>query len=98
MGRGGNFRCGFFFSDLGARCCPHETWIDQILGLKNKSGMTIPVAFFPYRHNLVDGDVADVVLVILELHYGIFDLDDFAAQAGRAGADNVNFLVNQFGK
>ena len=54
---------------------------DKILGFEYKPGVPIFVALFPYRDDLIDGDVADVLFVVLQLQYMVIDFDDFATQA-----------------
>jgi hypothetical protein len=60
--------------------------------------MSILIASFPDCRNLIDCDVADVVVVVFQMKNVAVDLNDFSAQAGRSCADDVHFFVDQFGK
>lgn len=79
---------------------PASGWLFQQcahLRLEYEAGMAILVAFFPNRDDLVDRNIADVVIFVLELKDAFFNPDYFAAEARRASANNVNLSIDHFG-
>jgi hypothetical protein len=68
------------------------------LTLEDKSGVSILIALFPDGDNLINGDVADIIVVVAKLKDFAIDLHDLSAKAGSAGAHHVDFFVDQFGK
>lgn len=59
--------------------------------------MAILVALFPNGRDLVDGDVADVSVVVLQMEHVTFDFDNLTAETRRASAEHVDFAIDHFG-
>jgi len=71
---------------------PHQ-WL---LGLEYEAGMTILVALFPNGRDLVNGDVANVFVIVFQMKDATLDFDNLAAETRRAGAKHIDFVIDHF--
>jgi hypothetical protein len=67
------------------------------LGFEYKSRMAILVVLFPNGGDLVDGDVAQVIVIVFQVEHAALDFDNFAAEARRASAKHVDFAIDHVG-
>jgi len=68
--------------------------ISQQLSLKDEPRMSVLVALFPYGSDLIDGYVADVVVLVFEVKHVTIDLHNLAAETRSAGTEHVDFFID----
>jgi hypothetical protein len=67
------------------------------LRFEYEAGMAILVALLPNGRDLIDGDVADVIVIVFQMEHITLDFDNLAAEARRASAKHVDFAIDHFG-
>jgi len=58
--------------------------------------MAFFVPLFPDGDNLIDGDVANLIFVVLQLQHAAFGCYYFTTQARRAITDNIDLVAHKF--
>ena len=66
------------------------------LALKDKTRVPLFLALFPNCDDLFNGDIANLIFIILKLQDAVFHVHHFASQSRSAGTDNVDFATNKF--
>lgn len=67
------------------------------LRLEDEARMAVSVALLPNGRDLVDGDVADVIVIVFQMEHIALDFDNLAAEARRASAKHIDLVIDHFG-
>jgi len=54
--------------------------------------MSVLVVLFPHYDDLLDREIADLIVVVLQMQHAIFNFGNFAPDAGGSAAKGVDFL------
>jgi hypothetical protein len=94
-------RGGLFFEldDVPRASCAirRATLVMCLLGFEYEARMAVPVVLFPNGRDLVDGDVADVIVIVFQMEHVTFNFNNLAAEARRASAKDVDLVIDHFG-